>query len=216
MRLKQYIHALLCILSALMLGMGACSQSASEQPIPKYTNTKAIYIILYDGDGPRTTIVSKCNITNGSDIRDILDCLTPCEHTELADSLVKGLPIIGRLELLGMHGSTIVEFVRTGKNSLHFRAGGKGYRKGGKSYEHYRSDHKRLYGIDSPAIDESDAFYSKLESICASSRIGQSDMKRGDAASFQDFYLFLFPLPASPTAFQRSQGVRLRGQGVRL
>ena len=118
-------------------------------------------------------------VADAATIREIIDCLTPSEPSDTFVGLMRG--VIHRVGFHGPRGITWVEFIDTGKNPLFFRVNGKTYVRGGHMYLGYQSDHRRLYGIDSHAIDESMAFYHKLEQICSSDKSGKVGNKSGTA-----------------------------------
>ncbi|WP_406698698.1 hypothetical protein V5E97_07400 [Singulisphaera sp. Ch08] len=121
-------------------------------------------IILYNDSGDQ--IVSQCVVKDRVTVQQIYDCLIPHEHSKIAMDLLGSGPVIGKLGFQVANGTTWVEFVDAGMNSLCFQVREVAYIRGGAGYQSYRSDHKRLYGIDSARVAEGMVFHEKLSQIC--------------------------------------------------
>jgi hypothetical protein len=153
---------LVCIGAVLSLteGCGASSRAA----LPDAAETRSVHVVLMDDFGVK--IVSDCTVHDPQTIRGLIDCVTPNEESEFAAKMISNFPISGKLTFVGPRGSTSVEFVDNGKQPLHFRVAGRCYERGGGGYRAYRSDHKRLYGLDSEIVSECLCLRNKLRELC--------------------------------------------------
>lgn len=144
----------------------SCSKSPPQASLPNPSKTLAISIVLLDSGSGQ--IVSRCTVKNRENIQHIYECLVPNELVTYEKSMVYHGLIIGKLGFLTSKGTTWVEFIDPGMNPLSFRVGEDEYIRGGTAYREYRSDHKKLYGIDSDRVAEGKVFYDKLINICNS------------------------------------------------
>ena len=149
--------------TSLMLSIAACS-GPPKGTIPGLRETSSVSINLYDRANSK--VLCRCGIEDRPTIEAILDCLTPHEPSDTAAGLMHSGPVIGKLGFQGPNGTTWVEFVDPGKNALCFTIGETAHIRTRPDLRSYRSDHRRLYGIDSEWVDEGQLFYEKLMQIC--------------------------------------------------
>ena len=168
-----------CVTCAFVF-FASCNRPGPEAALPYTGETDAISVVLYDENSGN--ISGECAVADSRTIREIIDCLTPFEESDLAEASMRG-PKLGKLTFRGPRGATVVEFVSLGKNPVGFRIATKSYARWKKDYRGYRSDHKRLYGHDADAIDEGLLFYRKLLRICAATNRGEvvEDVASGKA-----------------------------------
>jgi hypothetical protein len=131
--------------------------------IPDPSEIVSVSVTLYNEDGDQVS--ASCVVNDARKVRAIVERLTPHERSEDAGTMLS-LPIACKLGFHCASGTTWVEFVDAGMNPICFRVGDKAYLRGGARYQRYRSDHQRLYGIDSENVDEARAFYRQLTEMC--------------------------------------------------
>lgn len=158
--------AILLALSAAALRHGRSSTPVSA-PIPSLAK---IEDIEYDFFGESRGLPNRLGCRIPKEHHGfVMQCLSPSEPSEGAARMVRGLPLVGELRILGTNGRVMrVTFVDAGKNPLCFSVDGVAYLRGGKDYLHYRRDHLDYYGIDEEAIDEALAFSHKLRDFSSS------------------------------------------------
>jgi hypothetical protein len=160
---RSTLKSLRWILSALVV-LPACSKGSAPLAVPDAAETTSIEVILLPHDGRQRG--AHCTVRDREAIQHIIDCMTP-ERASASVEQATHTFHIGKLGLHGRRGPIWVDFFDCGKSPLIFRIGTTAYIRGGQTYLNYRADHKRLYGIDSEAIDEGLGFYRKLLAFCA-------------------------------------------------
>ncbi len=69
---------------ALIMSMAACDKPLPKVMIPDPGETLSVSIILYDDAGDK--VLSQCIVKDGRTVREIHDCLTPHERSEIASA----------------------------------------------------------------------------------------------------------------------------------
>lgn len=141
--------------------------------LPSAAEIESIEVAIWGEQIGRKDVIN-CAVDK-SDFDLVLRCLSPSVISDEARGMLR-LPRLGELTIRTQNGRTYrVVFVDAGKNPLCFSLDGVACIRGGPSYQGYEEDHRELYGIDAPHIDESWAFADRLIGICGSEVDGHSD-----------------------------------------
>lgn len=150
------------VATTLVLGLPyGCGSRTSAPVLLLPNNIKSIDVFLFDSSGVKE--IDRFTIDDSVAINDIYGCLTPYKANGLAEKFMDSQLTLGKLIIHGEAVDQHIEFVAAGKNPLVFSLNGVSLLRHESNDINMRSHNNKFYNEDVDFLDESLAFFSKLQ-----------------------------------------------------